>query len=73
MKNITFSADEQLIDQARRRAVRQGNTLNEEFRRWLADYVRQEERLGRFDQVARRLRGKVRVGRKLDREEMNAR
>ena len=50
MKNITFSADEQLIDQARRRAVRQGNTLNEEFRRWLADYVRQEERLGRFDQ-----------------------
>ena len=73
MKNITFSADEQLIDQARRRAVRQGNTLNEEFRRWLADYVRQEERLGRFDEVARRLRGKVRVGRKLDREEMNAR
>ena len=73
MKNITFSADERLIEQARKRAFRDGYTLNQEFRRWLADYARQEERLRRFDEVAGQLRGKARVGRKLSRDEMNAR
>lgn len=73
MKNITFSADERQIEQARELAAREGHTLNEEFRRWLAVYVRQEDRLRRFDEVAAQLRGKARVGCKLSREEMNAR
>lgn len=73
MKNITFSADDRLIKQARERAAREGRTLNEEFRRWLADYSRQEEQLRRFDEVAKELRGKARIGRKLSREEMNVR
>ena len=73
MKNITFSADERLIEQARERAAAQGHTLNEEFRRWLSDYARQEGQLRRFDDVAREVRGKARVGRTLSREEMNAR
>ena len=73
MKNITFSADDRLIKRARERAAREGRTLNEEFRRWLADYSRQEAQLRRFDEVAKELRGKVRVGRKLSREEMNVR
>ncbi len=73
MKNITFSADDRLIRRARERAAREGRTLNEEFRRWLADYSRQEEQLRRFDEVTEELRGKVRIGRKLSREEMNVR
>jgi hypothetical protein len=73
MKNITFSAEEIQIERARERAAREGHTLNEEFRRWLAEYARQEDRLRRFDEVAKELRGKARVGRKLSREEMNAR
>ncbi|MEE4330906.1 MAG: hypothetical protein V2J10_08565 [Wenzhouxiangella sp.] len=73
MRNITFSADERLIQQARERAAGQGHTLNEEFRRWLADYVRQEEQLRRFDEVVQEVRGKARVGRTLSREEMSAR
>lgn len=73
MKNITFSADERQIERARERAAREGHSLNEEFRRWLADYARQEDRLRRFDKVARELRGRARVGCKLSREEMNAR
>lgn len=73
MKNITFSADAQLIQRARERAAREGRTLNEEFRRWLAGYSRQEEQVRRFDEVAKALRGKVRIGRKLSREHMNAR
>ena len=39
MKNITLSADENLIEAARQRALSERTTLNEQFRRWLADYV----------------------------------
>lgn len=73
MKNITFSADERQIKRARERAAREGHSLNEAFRRWLADYGQQEDRLRRFDELAATLRGQARVGRKLSREEMNAR
>jgi len=73
MKNITFSADEKQIERARERAAREGHTLNKEFRRWLDSYARQEDRLRRFDEVSQALRGKAGVGRKLGRDEMNAR
>lgn len=73
MKNVTFSADEKLIEAARARAREEGATLNGVFRRWLEDYARQQERGRQFDQLAGQLRGRVRVGRKLDRDEMNAR
>ncbi|MDZ7728611.1 MAG: hypothetical protein U5Q44_10705 [Dehalococcoidia bacterium] len=36
MKNITLSADENLIEAARERARRENTTLNEQFRRWLS-------------------------------------
>jgi hypothetical protein len=39
MKNITFSADEKLIEQARGLAQLRGTTLNEEFRVWMGTYV----------------------------------
>ncbi len=73
MKNITLSADEKLIDAARARARHEHTTLNEQFRNWLADYARREERVTRYDQTIAALRGKVRVGRKLTRDEMNER
>lgn len=73
MKNITLSADEDLIEAARARARAENTTLNEQFRRWLADYARHRDRLERYDEVVSGLRGKLRVGRKLTREEMNER
>lgn len=73
MKNITLSADEKLIEAARERARAEHTTLNEQFRRWLEDYVRHQERMQRYDEVIADLQGKVRIGRKLTREEMNAR
>ena len=73
MKNITLSADEKLIEAARERARVEHTTLNEQFRRWLADYAHHQGRLQRYDQVISALRGKVRVGRKLTRDEMNER
>lgn len=73
MKNVTLSADEKLIEAARARARAENSTLNEEFRRWLADYSRQNERLERYHATIRELQGKLKVGRKLTRDEMNER
>jgi hypothetical protein len=39
LKNITLSADETLITRARARAQAQNATLNDEFRRWLVQFV----------------------------------
>jgi len=72
MKNITLSADEALIDAARERARSENTTLNEQFRVWLAAYARQQ-RMQRYEEVMSGLRGKLVVGRKLTREEMNER
>lgn len=73
MKNITLSADEKLIEAARERAKAEHTTLNAEFRRWLEHYARRQEKMQRYDEVIKDLQGKLRVGRKLTREEMNER
>jgi hypothetical protein len=39
MKNITLSADEDLIERARLIAREQRRTLNEAFREWLAQFT----------------------------------
>ena len=39
MKNITLSAEEKLIEAARRQARDRHTTLNAEFRRWLERYA----------------------------------
>ena len=73
MKNITMSADENLIEAARLRAAAERTTLNAQFRLWLADYVGREQQAAKAVAVMRELQGKMRVGRKLTREEMNER
>jgi hypothetical protein len=73
MKNITLSADENLIDAARQRAAEEHTTLNEQFRLWLEDYAHRSKRLDEFDRLMDDLKGKVRIGRKLSRDEMNER
>ena len=73
VKNITLSAEEHLIVAARQRAVAEHTTLNEQFRIWLSQYARKQEQLRHFDQTLDRLRGKLRVGRKLSRDQMNER
>ena len=73
MKKITFSADGNLIDAARRRAASEGTTLNAQFRIWLASYVGRERQAARAMATVRELGGKLSVGRKLTREEMHER
>lgn len=73
MKNITLSAEESVIEAARDRARAEHSTLNEQFRRWLADYAQARERMQRYDDVMAQLRGALVVGQKLTREETNER
>ncbi|MBE0547195.1 MAG: hypothetical protein IH627_05925 [Rubrivivax sp.] len=73
MKNITLSADEHLIEAARERARAEHTTLNEQFRRWLAGYAQAQKRLQHYDELMAQLDGKLQVGRKLSRDDMNAR
>ena len=73
MKNVTLSADEGLIEAARRRAATEQTTLNAQFRQWLSDYVGRERQAAIATAVLGELQGKMRVGGKLTREEMNER
>lgn len=76
MKNITLSADERLIEQARACARKKNTTLNEEFRRWLEEYTRaeREERVRRARATIEELQKHIDTGgRKFTREEMNER
>ena len=73
VRNITLSADENMIEAARRRAVAENTTLNGQFRLWLAEYVGGERQAARAMRTVRELQGKLRLGRKLTREEMNER
>ena len=73
VKNITLSADEHLIEAARERAREEQSTLNEQFRLWLAQYTQRARRMDEYDATIASLRGKLHIGRKLTRDEMNAR
>lgn len=74
MKNITLSASEQLIEAARRRALIEHSTLNEQFRLWLEGYARRSQQTGDALETIRSLRGRLFTqGRKFTRDEMNER
>ncbi len=74
MKNITLSADEHLIEAARRRALEERTTLNAKFREWLEGYVQRRRQTETALQTIRELRGRYSTaGRKFTREDMNER
>jgi hypothetical protein len=72
LKNITLSAEEQLIARARDKAEERGTTLNSEFRVWLSAFVEQEQAARGYQELMSRLEY-VRPGRRFTREELNAR
>ena len=74
MKNITLSADENLIEAARRRAVAEHTTLNAQFRLWIENYVRREQQAAEAMRVIRELQSSLFTGgQKFTRDEMNER
>jgi hypothetical protein len=72
LKNITFSADEDLIQKARERAAVERTTLNEEFRRWLEKYAERPETAEAFAFLMEKF-AYVQPGRRFSRDEMNER
>lgn len=72
MKNITLSAPEELIAEARKKASANGTTLNNEFRKWLNRYADRERAVKEYDVLMKRL-SYARPGRKFTRAEMNER
>jgi hypothetical protein len=71
LKNITLSADEALIREARRQAALQNTTLNALFREWLERFVARQEAGQSYQNMVQQLG--LRFERKYTREEMNER
>ena len=72
MKNVTLSADENLIEQARLIAKSQHKTLNAIFREWLEQFTARNGSTQEFDALMQRLKH-VKAGRRFSRDEMNKR
>jgi hypothetical protein len=74
LRNITLSADEQLIARARDKAGAAQSSLNVEFRKWLEGYAATQDAAAvtRFRDVMQQL-GSVDAGRTFTRDEMNER
>ena len=72
MKNVTLSAEESLIEQARLVARAQHKTLNAAFREWLEQYAAHAGGGGAVEALMRRLRH-VRSAGPFTRDEMNER
>jgi hypothetical protein len=72
LKNITFSAEKDLIKKARDRAKSKNSTLNAEFRRWLEQYVEAPQSytdlMDLMDQLSY-----AKAGKKFSRSELNER
>jgi hypothetical protein len=72
MKNVTLSADEDLIEKARLLARAQRTTLNAAFREWLVEFTASEGNAKAFDALMKDLR-RVDAGGHFTRDEMNER
>ena len=72
MRNITLSADEDLIERARLIARGQRRSLNVAFREWLAQFSQSAGDAQGFDALMKRLQH-VDAGRHFSREELNER
>jgi len=71
-KNITFSADPNLIEKARQRAALEKRTLNTAFREWLARYVGRASPVHDYQQLMDDL-SYASAGRLFSRDELNER
>jgi hypothetical protein len=72
MKNITFTADERLIEEAREEARRRKTTLNNLFREWLTQIAARDERKRKIDKLMEEM-SQYNIGGPYTREEMNKR
>jgi hypothetical protein len=72
VKNITLSAEEELIHKARQKARRERTTLNANFRQWLERYVAGGAKTADFGAFMASL-NYAKPGRKFSRDELHER
>ena len=72
LKNITLSADENLIRKAREKAQRDKTTLNANFRQWLKQYIGKNTKASSFNNLMQQL-DYVNAGSKFTRDQLNER
>jgi len=73
MKNVTLSADEDLIEEARTVARSRRTTLNAAFREWLVEFTARPTSTSEIDRLMRRLKYVNTGGRRFTRDELNER
>ncbi len=71
-RNITLSADETLIEKARKQAKNECKSLNVVFREWLFRYANRGKNGKKYESIMNGLKH-VNPGRRFTREEMNER
>jgi len=72
LKNVTLSAEEHLIDQARKSARQDHTTLNAMFRQWLSRYVSQKQSAADYESLMQNL-SYVQSNQHFSRNELNER
>lgn len=72
VRNITLSAEADLIERARQRAAQEKRTLNAAFREWLERYAATGTDHEEYTRLMKRL-SHIRSGRSFSRDEMNER
>lgn len=72
LKNITLSAEDDLIAEARQKAHKQKKTLNALFREWLLQYIHRSSKTSEYRKLMRKLEH-VQANGPYSREEMNER
>jgi hypothetical protein len=73
MKNVTLSADENLIEEARAVARSRRTTLNAAFREWLVQFTGRRSSGREIDRLMERLKYVNTGGRRYTRNELNER
>lgn len=72
LKNITFSAEEKLIESARKKARNNNTTINTVFRQWLSVYAKEQGLISELDNYLDKT-AYVNSGRSFTRDEYNQR
>ncbi len=72
LKNITLSAEKELIEKARQKAQKNRTTLNATFRLWLKQYVQSEKSSADYEDLMKSL-SYAQPGKKFTRDELNER
>ncbi len=73
LRNITLSAEVEVIEKARKKASLEKRSLNELFRKWLKKYSASDKKTAKHYQIMMKKLRHVQAGKKNSRDEMNER